>query len=58
MASKTLSQHCVVSGYADGGLLHCRSEVQAEFLLKVIRQRFAQCGLELHPVKTNQDCLL
>jgi len=38
--------------YADDGLLHCQSKAQAEFLLKVIRQRFAQCGLELHPVKT------
>ena len=38
--------------YADDGLLHCKSEAQANFLLKVIRQRFKQCGLELHPVKT------
>ena len=38
--------------YADDGLLHCRSKAQAEFLLTVICQRFAQCGLELHPVKT------
>lgn len=38
--------------YADDGLLHCKSEAQARFLLRVIRQRFAQCGLELHPMKT------
>jgi len=38
--------------YADDGLLHCHSEAQARFLLEVIRQRFEQCGLELHPVKT------
>lgn len=38
--------------YADDGLLHCHNEAQARFLLKVIRQRFERCGLELHPVKT------
>ncbi|RMD61481.1 group II intron reverse transcriptase/maturase [Candidatus Parcubacteria bacterium] len=38
--------------YADDGLLHCNSEAQARFLLKAITQRFAQCGLELHPEKT------
>jgi len=38
--------------YADDGLLHCNSEAQARFLLKVIGERFAQCGLELHPRKT------
>lgn len=38
--------------YADDGLLHCRSEAQAHFLLKVVRARFEACGLELHPVKT------
>jgi RNA-directed DNA polymerase len=44
--------HIVWCRYADDGLLHCRSEAQAKFLLKVIGQRFEQCGLELHPVKT------
>lgn len=38
--------------YADDGLLHCKSEAQAVALLQAIRQRFEQCGLELHPVKT------
>jgi len=38
--------------FADDGLLHCKSEAQARFLLKVIDRRFAQCGLELHPEKT------
>ncbi len=52
---KWLQQHystVVWCRYADDGLLHCSSEAQAHFLLKVIRQRFEQCGLELHPVKT------
>ena len=44
--------HVVWCRYADDGLLHCKSEAQANFLLKVIGQRFEQCGLTLHPVKT------
>jgi len=44
--------HVVWCRYADDGLLHCRSEAQAQFLLKVVRQRFEKCGLELHPEKT------
>lgn len=38
--------------YADDGLVHCKSEAQAHFMLKVLRQRFEACGLELHPGKT------
>lgn len=38
--------------YADDAVVHCRSERQAQQVLQAIRERFAQCGLELHPVKT------
>lgn len=38
--------------YADDGLAHCRSEQEAQDLLKELRIRFAECGLELHPNKT------
>jgi RNA-directed DNA polymerase len=38
--------------YADDAIVHCRSERQARMVLESIRGRFAQCGLELHPVKT------
>jgi group II intron reverse transcriptase/maturase len=38
--------------YADDAIVHCRSERQARAVLEAIRGRFAQCGLELHPVKT------
>jgi RNA-directed DNA polymerase len=38
--------------YADDGLVHCHSEAQAKHMLEVLRQRFQECGLELHPVKT------
>jgi group II intron reverse transcriptase/maturase len=38
--------------YADDVLIHCVSERQAKFLLKEIRYRLLECGLELHPLKT------
>ena len=38
--------------YADDGIVHCRSEKQAQWMKKVIERRFAQCKLELNPEKT------
>jgi len=38
--------------YADDIVVHCRTEHQAKQLLEVIRQRLAECHLELHPEKT------
>jgi group II intron reverse transcriptase/maturase len=38
--------------YADDAIVHCGSERQAQIVLSAIRDRFEQCGLELHPVKT------
>ncbi len=38
--------------YADDGLVHCYSEGGAQHMLEVLRQRFKECGLELHPEKT------
>jgi len=38
--------------YADDAIVHCGSERQAREVLAAIRDRFAQCGLQLHPVKT------
>ena len=38
--------------YADDVLVHCASEPEAQAVLAAIRGRFAQVGLELHPVKT------
>ncbi len=42
--------------YADDGLLHCRSQRQAEYMLKRIAQRFHECGLEIHPEKSGIIC--
>jgi group II intron reverse transcriptase/maturase len=38
--------------YADDAIVHCVSEAQAKVVLEAIRERFKQCGLELHPMKT------
>ena len=38
--------------YADDGLAHCKTEYQAQQLLVILRKRFKECGLELHPDKT------
>ena len=44
--------HIPFERYADDGIAHCRSGRQAEMLKAALEQRFAQCGLELHPLKT------
>lgn len=38
--------------YADDAICHCSSEAQALALRDSLEQRFAECGLELHPEKT------
>jgi hypothetical protein len=38
--------------YADDGLVHCLRLSQAKALLLALKERFAECGLELHPDKT------
>jgi RNA-directed DNA polymerase len=38
--------------YADEGLIHCKTEAQAQALKAELALRLAECGLELHPAKT------
>ena len=38
--------------YADDAVCHCKTERQAKQLLEGLKQRFTECGLELHPEKT------
>lgn len=38
--------------YADDGLAHCETEQDAQQLLAELKNRFKECGLELHPDKT------
>lgn len=42
--------------YADDIIVHCGSRQQAQKVLEAIRDRLAQCGLELHPTKTGIVC--
>ena len=43
---------CPFERYADDAVVHCRSKVEAQAVREAIRDRFAQCHLELHPTKT------
>jgi Reverse transcriptase (RNA-dependent DNA polymerase) len=38
--------------YADDGLVHCRTEPEAQALKADLQARLAVCRLELHPTKT------
>lgn len=42
--------------YADDGLVHCKTEQEAQQLLVDLKQRFETCGLELHPGKSFREC--
>lgn len=39
--------------YADDGVAHCSSLKDAEELHEKLKERFLECGLELHPTKTS-----
>ena len=38
--------------YADDGLVHCRSEQEAQAIKAELQARLAECHLEMHPTKT------
>jgi len=38
--------------YADDGLVHCRTEHEAQTIRAALAIRFGECGLEMHPDKT------
>ncbi|MGA2794436.1 MAG: reverse transcriptase domain-containing protein [Roseiarcus sp.] len=38
--------------YADDAICHCRTQSEAESLRAALAERFAACGLALHPQKT------
>lgn len=38
--------------YADDGLVHCKTEEEAKHILELLKRRFEECGLMLHPDKT------
>lgn len=41
------------SRYADDGVVHCKTEAEAQSLMKALSARFMDCSLELHPKKTS-----
>jgi group II intron reverse transcriptase/maturase len=43
---------CRFARYADDGVVHCRTERQAQWVRQRLAERFTACGLELHPDKT------
>jgi len=44
--------HSPFERYADDGVVHCKTELEAVKLKEAIAERLAQCSLELHPEKT------
>ncbi len=38
--------------YADDAIIHCNTEAEARILLGKVRERLAECDLDLHPDKT------
>jgi RNA-directed DNA polymerase len=50
-----MKRHCPnipFERYADDAVIHCVSEKHAVEILEMVRNRLAECGLELHPEKT------
>jgi RNA-directed DNA polymerase len=52
MWMKRTYPHLLWCRYADDGLVHCRTEQEAEALKAALQARLAECRLELHPGKT------
>lgn len=38
--------------YADDGLIHCNTEQEAQAVMAALNARLAECGLQMHPEKT------
>lgn len=38
--------------YADDGLIHCSTEQEAQAVMAALNARLAECGLQMHPEKT------
>jgi group II intron reverse transcriptase/maturase len=44
--------NCPFARYADDAVVHCRSQKQAEELMRLIASRLEECGLTMHPEKS------
>jgi group II intron reverse transcriptase/maturase len=49
---KRTHPQCPFARYADDGVVHCRSQAQAEAVIRAIALRFEECGLTMHPDKS------
>jgi len=38
--------------YADDGVIHCKSREQARLVMRKVKERLRECGLEIHPEKS------
>ncbi|MGH8567865.1 MAG: group II intron reverse transcriptase/maturase [Gammaproteobacteria bacterium] len=47
-----LHHYCPFARYADDAVVHCKTEKQAQFMLRVIGERLGQCGLQLNLKKS------
>jgi RNA-directed DNA polymerase len=43
---------CPFARYADDAVVHCRSQAQAEAVMREIASRLEECGLTMHPEKS------
>jgi retron-type reverse transcriptase len=46
------SPNCPFARYADDAVVHCGSRKQAEYVMRSIASRLADCGLTMHPEKS------
>lgn len=44
--------HCPFARYADDAVVHCRTQAQAEVVMRSIASRLEECGLRMHPEKS------
>ena len=49
---KRTNPSCPFARYADDAVVHCRSQKQAEQVMRSIAARLAECGLTMHPEKS------
>ncbi|MBV8097266.1 MAG: group II intron reverse transcriptase/maturase, partial [Acetobacteraceae bacterium] len=44
---------CPFARYADDAVVHCRTQAQAEAVMRSIAWRLGECGLTMHPEKSS-----
>ena len=44
--------HCSFERYADDAIIHCKTQNVGLMVMKALKGRLKECGLEMHPLKT------